>query len=111
MPYYLNQRIARLRELAQQVLSEENLDRLVRECSSLAQDRPYVLAFFTLKNIFRELSDVLETGAIAVPMHEELVRGISQKASAVLKAHLPRLSCQNCVRPIPWCRSGRFSEA
>jgi len=63
----------RLRELVQQGLHEENLDRAVRECNSLAQDSPHVLLFFTLKNIFRELAEALESGAIEVSRFEELL--------------------------------------
>ena len=59
MPDHLNQRIAQLRELVQQGLHEENLDRAVRECGALAQDSRHVLVFFTLKNIFKEFSDTL----------------------------------------------------
>jgi hypothetical protein len=85
MPNHINQRITRLRELVQQGLHEENLDRAVRECNSLAQDSPQVLVFFTLKNIFKELAETLESGAIEVPRYEELVRGISKKVSALLQ--------------------------
>ena len=85
MPNHINQRITRLRELVQQGLHEENLDRAVRECNSLAQDSPHVLLFFTLKNIFRELANALESGAIEVSRFEELVRGISERVSLLLQ--------------------------
>ena len=85
MPDHVNQRIARLRELVQQGLHEENLDRMVRECSALAQDSPHVLVFFTLKNIFRELADALESESVEVQRFEELGRGISAKGSALLQ--------------------------
>src|SRR6266567_1010051 len=78
MPNHINQRVLRLRELVQQGLHEENLDRAVRECNSLAQDSPRVLLFFTLKNIFGELAEALESGAIEVSRFEEFVRGISE---------------------------------
>ena len=85
MPNHFNERITRLRELMQQGLFEVNLDKLVCECNSLAQDSAHVLLFFTLKNIFRELSETLESGAIEVAQHEELVCGISNKVSSLLQ--------------------------
>jgi hypothetical protein len=85
MPDHLNQRIAQLRELVRQGLHEENLDRAVRECGSLAQDSRQVLVFFTLKNVFKELSQALEAGAIAVTRHQELVEGISGKILSLLE--------------------------
>jgi hypothetical protein len=85
MPNHINQRILRLRELVRQGLHEENLDRAVQECNSLAQDSPHVLIFFTLKNIFKELAESLESGAIEVRRYEELVRGVSDKVSALLQ--------------------------
>src|SRR6266550_9055000 len=72
MPNHINQRVLRLLELVQQGLHEENLDRAVRECNSLAQDSPHVLLFFTPKNIFRELAEALANGAIEVYRFEEL---------------------------------------
>ena len=44
-----------LRELLKKGLHQENLDHLVACCSGLAQDSSYVLPFFVLKNIFREM--------------------------------------------------------
>lgn len=85
MPNHINQRITRLHELVQQGLHEENLDRAIRECNALAQDSPHVLVFFTLKNIFKELAEALEGGAIEVRRHEELVRGFSEKVSVLLQ--------------------------
>ena len=85
MPNHINQRVLRLRELVQQGLHEENLDRAVRECNSLAQDSPQVLLFFTLKNIFREMAEALESGAIEMSRFEELVCGISEKVSLLLQ--------------------------
>jgi len=64
MPDHLSQRIAQLRELVQQGLHEENLDRAVREYSSLAQDSRHVLVFFTLKNVFKELSQAFSFGSV-----------------------------------------------
>ena len=85
MPDHLNQRIAQLRDLVRQGLHEENLDRAVRECGSLAQDSRHVLLFFTLKNVFKELSQALEAGAIEVTRHRELLQGISEKALSLLE--------------------------
>lgn len=73
MSNHINQRVLRLRELVQQGLHEENLDRAVRECNSLVLDSPHLLFFFTLKNIFRELAEALEGGAIEVSRHAERV--------------------------------------
>ena len=84
MPNHIHQRILRLRELVQQGLHEENLDRAVQECNSLAQDSPHPLLFFTLKNIFRELAEALESGATEVHRFEELMGGISEKVSSLL---------------------------
>ena len=85
MPNHINQRVLRLRELVQQGLHEENLDRAVRECNSLAQDSPQVLLFFTLKNIFREMAEALQSGAIEMSRFKELVCGISEKVSLLLQ--------------------------
>jgi len=84
MPDHLSQRIAQLRELVRQGLHEEDLDRAVRECGSLVQDSQHVLVFFTLKNIFKELSQALDTGAIEVTRHRELLQGISEKVRSLL---------------------------
>jgi hypothetical protein len=64
MPDHLSQRIALSRELVRQGLHEENLDRAVRECGSLAQDSRQVLVFFTLKNVFKELSRAFSFGSV-----------------------------------------------
>jgi chaperonin cofactor prefoldin len=93
MPNHVNQRTTRLRELVQQGLHEENLDRAVQECNSLAQDSPHVLVFFTLKSIFKELAETLESGAIEVQRYEELVKGVSEKVSALLQ----KLLSENAV--------------
>jgi len=85
MPDHLNQRIAQLHELVRQGLHEENLDRAVRECGALAQDSRHVLVFFTLKNVFKELSQALEAGAIEVTRHQELLQGISEKVLSLLE--------------------------
>ena len=85
MPNHINQRITRLRELVQQRLHEESLDRAVQECNSLVQDSPHALLFFTLKNIFRELADALEGGAVEVHRFEELTRSFSEKALLLLQ--------------------------
>jgi hypothetical protein len=85
MPDHLSQRIAQLREPVQQGLHAENLDRAVRECASLAQDSRHVLVFFTLKKIFKELSQALEAGATEVTRHQELLQGSSEKALSLLE--------------------------
>jgi hypothetical protein len=85
MPDHLNQRIALLRELVRQGLHEENLDQAVRECGALAQDSRQVLVFFTLKNVFKELSQTLDAGAIEVTQHQELLQGVSKKVLSLLE--------------------------
>ena len=85
MPNHVGQRIASLRELVRQGLHEENLDRMVQECSALAQDSPHVLVFFTLKNIFREMAEALDSGAVELARFEELTVGVAQKADSLLQ--------------------------
>lgn len=85
MPDHVNQRIARLCELVEAGLSEENLDKMVQECGSLAQDSTQVLAFFVLKNIFAELSHTLQGEAVEVTRHQELIAGITEKTTAMLR--------------------------
>jgi hypothetical protein len=103
MPDHLSQRIARLRELVRQGLHEENLDRAVCECGSLAQDSQQVLIYFTLKNVFKELSQALDSGAIEVTRHQELLRGISEKVLSLLEkvasdAPIPLEEIEDLVR-------------
>jgi len=95
MPNHVSQRITRLRELVQQGLHEENLDRAVRECNSLAQDSTHVLVFFTLKSIFKELAETLESGAVELQRYDELMKGVSEKVLAILRI----LVSENVVGP------------
>ena len=95
IPDHINERIARLCELVQAGLFEENLDSIVRECGSLAQDSVHVLVFFTLKNVFMELCHALDCGAIEVTRHQELVAGIAEKAIPILQ----KLAAGNRVAP------------
>jgi len=47
--------------------------------------QPARAAFLHAENIFREMAEALESGAIEVSRFEELVRGISEKVSLVLQ--------------------------
>ena len=85
MPDHVNQRIVRLCELVEAGLFGDNLDKIVQECGSLAQDSTHVLAFFTLKNIFAELAHTLDGEAIEVTRHQELMAGIREKTTAMLR--------------------------
>lgn len=77
MSNHVNRRIASLRELIGDGLHPENLDKLVSECNALAQDTPSVLAFFVLKQVFAELSAVMEGEAVAVEQHKDLISDIT----------------------------------
>ena len=58
---------------------------MVQECSALAQDSPHVLVFFTLKNVFREMAEALESEAVELPRFQELTAGIAQKADSLFQ--------------------------
>lgn len=62
-----------LRELLKKGLYQENLDRLVACCSGLAQDSSYVLPFFVLKTVFREMSALLDAGPPHASQHTDLI--------------------------------------
>jgi len=79
---------------------------MARECHALAQDSPHVLLFFTLKNVFRELAEALEGGAIEVARHEELVRGFSERVLSLLQKIM---SGQTVARTRSRIWSGRIS--
>lgn len=85
MPDHTSPRIAQLRNLVQQGLHEENLDRLVRECNALAQDTSHVLVFFVLKCVFAEMAAALEGGAVEVSRHQELVSRIAERVCGLLQ--------------------------
>lgn len=85
MPNHVGQRIASLRELLRQGLHADNLDKMVQECSALSQDSPYVLIFFTLKNVFREMAEALESDVVEVTRFQELTAGIAQKVDSLLQ--------------------------
>jgi hypothetical protein len=53
-------RLSLLRKLATAGLYLENLDKLTRECASLAQDRAFPLTFFILKSIFQDTAGIVE---------------------------------------------------
>ena len=84
MSNHINRRIASLRELIQSGLHQENLDKIVSECNALAQDTPSVLAFFVLKQVFAEMSAVLEGEAVAIEQHKDLISDITGPVIIVL---------------------------
>lgn len=84
MPNHISQRIVFLRKLAESGLHQENLDRIVGECSSLSQDTQNVLVFFVLKHVFRELSDVLEGEAVQFEQFNELNAGLCKSFIEIL---------------------------
>ena len=84
MSNHINRRIASLRELIKDGLHQENLDKIVSECNALAQDTPSVLAFFVLKQMFAEMSAVLEGEAVAVEQHKDLISDITGTAILIL---------------------------
>lgn len=87
MPNHTKKRIASLRELIEGGLHAENLDRIVAECNTLAQDTSHVLTFFTLKQVFAEISTALDGEAVDVTQHKDLVSGIAE-ASVLLLAKI-----------------------
>jgi hypothetical protein len=84
MPNHVNQRIAFLRELVKAGFHQENLDKIVAECSSLAQDTSYVLTFFVLKHLFAEISAVLEGEAVNLERFKELTSEIGEAINVIL---------------------------
>jgi hypothetical protein len=83
MSDHINRRIASLREALAKGIFLESLDFLTRECHSLEQDTNYCLAFFVLKNIFRELSSALESGPIQLGEHAELTSRIATACDSI----------------------------
>ena len=81
---HINRRIASLRELIKGGLYQENLDKIVSECNALAQDTSHVLTFFVLKQVFAEMSAVLEGEAVVVEQHKDLISDITGSAILIL---------------------------
>jgi len=63
---------------------EENLDKMVVECGSLAQDTSYVLTFFVLKHLFAEISAVLEGEAVNLERFKALTSEIGEPIDVIL---------------------------
>jgi hypothetical protein len=84
MSHHINRRIASLRELIEGGLHQENLDKMVAECSALSQDTSFVLSFFILKHVFAELSTVLERDAVSVEQFNDLTSGIANSVILIL---------------------------
>jgi hypothetical protein len=64
---------------------QENLDQLVACCSGLAQDSSYVLPFFVLKNLFAEMSSLLELGPTPPSQHTDLVSDLAEPIDLMLE--------------------------
>jgi hypothetical protein len=78
VPNSPSQQLAYLRELLNNGFYEENLDRLVACCSGLAQDSSYVLPFFVLKNVFREMSSLMQGVPVNVEKHNDLISELAE---------------------------------
>jgi hypothetical protein len=84
MSNHINRRIAFLRELINGGLHQENLDKIVSACNALAQDTSSVLAFFVLKQVFTEMSAVLDGEAVALEQHKDLISDVAGLAISIL---------------------------
>ena len=84
MSSHINRRIAFLRELIRDGLYQENLDKIVSECNALAQDTSSVFTFFVLKQVFAEMSAVLEGEAVALEQHKDLISDITGSVILIL---------------------------
>lgn len=84
-PSHINERIASLRNLIRQGLHQSNLDKIVAECNSLAQDTSPALTFFTLKCVFAEMSNALESGAVSEAEFGDLEAQIADLSQPLLE--------------------------
>ena len=84
MSNHIGRRIASLRKLVKGGLHQENPDKIVSECDALSQDTPRALTFFVLKQVFAEMSAVLEGEAVALEQHKDLIPGIAGLAIHIL---------------------------
>jgi len=85
MSNHINQRIARLRNLVEGGLHQDNLQKIVSECDQLAQDTLHVLTFYVLRNLFRGIDSAIEGEAVTVERHKELTRDVQRSVLAILR--------------------------
>ena len=70
--------LAYLRELLEKGFHQENLDELARSCGALAQDSSYVLPFYVLKCVFRDMSSVWDGEAVDPVRYNDLACGLNE---------------------------------
>src|SRR5437867_1931461 len=80
-----NDRISRLLSALSGGLSQEKLELLSREFSSLAQDRAETLVFFVLQNVCQRLAAALEGEAVSIERFQELTAGIADRIADILR--------------------------
>src|SRR5438093_11378483 len=80
-----NDRISVLLSAVSGALSQEKLELLSREFSSLAQDRAETLVFFVLQNVCQRLASALEGKAVSVERFQELTAGIADQIADILR--------------------------
>src|SRR5437667_3054162 len=80
-----NDRISPLLSALSGGLSQDKLELLGREFSSLAQDRAETLVFFVLQNVCQRLASVLEGEAVSVERFQELTAGIADQIADILR--------------------------
>jgi hypothetical protein len=66
-------------------LSQDKLELLSSEFSSLAQDRAEPLVFFVLQNVCQRLASALEGEAVSVERFQELTAGIADQIANILR--------------------------
>src|SRR6266481_6952703 len=80
-----NDRVSRLLSALSGGLSQDKLELLSGEFSSLAQDRAETLVFFVLQNVCQRLASALEGEAVSVDRFEELTAGIADQIADILR--------------------------
>ena len=80
-----NDRISPLLSALSGGLSQDKLELLSREFSSLAQDRAETLVFFVLQNVCQRLASALEGEAVSVERFQELTAGIADQIANILR--------------------------
>jgi hypothetical protein len=80
-----NDRVSRLLSALSGGLSQDKLELLSREFSSLAQDRAETLVFFVLQNVCQRLASALEGEAVSVERFQELTAGIADQIANILR--------------------------
>jgi hypothetical protein len=78
-------RVSRLLSALSGGLSQDKLELLSREFSSLAQDRAETLVFFVLQNVCQRLASALEGEAVSVERFQELTAGIADQIANILR--------------------------